>query len=198
MATRDAAAGTARQEFAIGRMGKCVIDLKNTNCTHTPSLTPPCAAKLNNDVVVVGEKHHNLYPAIRERGEREFNCFSSWYPPIFFPTSLPGEVKPSSAQRSGVQKRRPRLCLCRDIPQISPPFWTALTSPLQNGEGDSKLLQNLHCFHTGSLRCWRRHQDTPHKRQQQQSLLPARRQPPNPKSSAHASAAGSDVLPSRT
>lgn len=104
MATRDAAAGMARQEFAVGRMGKCVIDLKNTNCTHTPSLTPPCAAELNNDVVAVGEKHHNLYPAVRERGESSFNCFSSWYPPIFFPTSLPGEVKPSSGQRSGVQK----------------------------------------------------------------------------------------------
>lgn len=73
MATRDAAAGTAGQQFAIGRMGKCLIDLKNTNHTHTLSLslTPPCAAKLNNDVIVVGEKQHNLYPGCQgEGGER--------------------------------------------------------------------------------------------------------------------------------
>lgn len=37
MATRDAAAGTAGQEFAIGRTGKCLMDLKNTNCTHSHS-----------------------------------------------------------------------------------------------------------------------------------------------------------------
>ena len=72
MATRDAAAGPAGQEFAIGRTGICLIDLKNTNCTNSPSLThsltPPCAAKLNNAVIVMGEKQHNLYLGCQGEG----------------------------------------------------------------------------------------------------------------------------------
>lgn len=39
MATWDAAAGMAGQEFAIEITEKCLIDLKNTNRMHSPSLT---------------------------------------------------------------------------------------------------------------------------------------------------------------
>lgn len=57
------------RSFAVGTAERCLVDFKNANLAHSRpllpsllphSLTPPCAAELNNDVIVVGEKRHHL------------------------------------------------------------------------------------------------------------------------------------------
>lgn len=126
--------GRGRQ-FAIGNTEKCLIDLKMP-VSHTRSLlpsllphslTPPCAAKLNNDGIVVGEKRHHLHPGWQGQGHRGLNhFFICQYP---FPARIsPCAGKGRRCRGIGAPAGGSGSLSGCDIPHFSSKRWTTLLS----------------------------------------------------------------------
>lgn len=120
-----------RQNWEVfGRLKKKTPQPHTLSLSH--SLTPPCAAKLHNDVIVVGEKQHNLCPSCRGEGREGCTTFFL-ISPCSLPSNSPWGGKVEWCTGIWGANISPRLCLGYGIPRISSPPWTGFLSPLQGG-----------------------------------------------------------------
>lgn len=128
--------GRSSQLAELGSVWEIRKKKKKKTQPHTlslsHSLTPPCAAKLNNDVIVVGEKQHNLCPSCRGEGREGCTTFFL-ISPCSLPSNSPWGGKVNQWTRIWGAGMSPRLCLGYGIPRISSPPWTGFLSPLQGG-----------------------------------------------------------------